>query len=84
MKTKLTKDELKPVVVFSGLPWEAQMIKNILENENIEAFLNNEILGTVAPFYSSSGMGSVKVVISNLDYEKAKMIVEEFEKGRNQ
>lgn len=83
MRTKLTKDEVKPVVVFSGLPWEAQMVKDILENENIEAFLNNEILGTVAPFYSSSGLGSVRVVVSNLDYEKAEKLVEEFEKGRN-
>lgn len=83
MKTKLTKDEVKPVVVFSGLPWEAEMVKNILENENIEAFLNNEILGTVAPFYSSSGLGSVKVVVSNFDFEKAKLLVEEFEKGRD-
>lgn len=83
MRTKLTKDEVKPVVVFSGLPWEAQMVKDILENENIEAFLNNEILGTVAPFYSSSGVGSVRVVVSNLDYEKAEKLVEEFEKGRN-
>jgi len=70
------------VEVFSGKIWEAEMLKNILENEEIEAFLKDEVIGTLAPWYASSGgMGSVKVIVSSLDYDKAKHIVDEFEKN---
>jgi hypothetical protein len=77
-----TIQEIVPVEIFSGISWEAEMIKNILENEGIESFLNDEITGTLVPFYTSQGMGSVKVVVSNLDYDKAKLIVAEFRKNQ--
>lgn len=76
-------NQITPVEVFSGLMWEAEMVKNLLENENIEAFLNDEILGTLAPFYvNSGGMGSVRVIVSNTDFEKAKLVVTEYESNQ--
>jgi hypothetical protein len=78
-----TTEGIVPVEIFSGISWEAEMIRNILENEGIESFLNDEITGTLVPFYTSQGMGAVKVVVSNLDYEKAKLIVAEFRKNQD-
>lgn len=73
-----------PVLVFTGLPWEAQMLVNILENAGIKAFINNEVIGTMFPFYTTPGMGAVKVVVSETDAEKAKALVADFEKKPKQ
>ncbi len=70
------------VVVFTGHAWEAEMLVNILENEGIKAFINNEVVGTLFPFYTTPGMGAVKVIVSESDAEKAKMLVEDFERDR--
>ncbi|MCX6287639.1 MAG: DUF2007-related protein [Bacteroidetes bacterium] len=77
-----TKDEIFPVEIYSGSIWEAEMVKSLLENAEIETFLQDENTGTLAPWYTAGGgAGSVKVVVSNLDFEKAKLIVEEYEKN---
>lgn len=74
------KSKIEPVEVFSGSIWEAELVKSLLENAEIETFLKDEIVGTLAPWYASGGgAGSVKVVVSNLDYDKARNIVNEFE-----
>jgi len=72
----------EPVVVFTGHAWEAEMLVNILENEGISAFVNNEVIGTLFPFYTTPGMGAVRVVVSKADEEMAKMRVAIFEKDR--
>jgi len=75
-----TDDNILPVEVFSGSIWEAEMVKSILENSEIETFLKDENTGTLAPWYTApGGAGSVKVVVSSLDYDKAKIIVTEYE-----
>jgi hypothetical protein len=75
-------NEIKPVEVFSGTIWEAGLLKSILADEEIEAFLGDENTGTLAPWYTAAGgAGSVKVIVSSLDLERAMVIVEEF--GRN-
>ena len=76
------KDEITPVIVFAGTIWETEMVKSLLENAEIEAFLRDENTGTLAPWYTAGGgAGSVKVIVSNLDYDSAKAIVEEFEQN---
>ena len=76
----IKNDELNPVVVFSGTIWEAEMVKSLLENAEIETFLLDENTGTLAPWYTAAGgAGSVRVIVSSLDFEKAKEIVDEFE-----
>jgi hypothetical protein len=72
-----SKDKNFPVEVYSGMAWQAEMVKDLLENEGIEAFLNNEISGSLnLPW---DGLGTVKVVVSNLDYDQAAKVVEDFE-----
>ena len=75
-------NEITPVEVFSGTLWEAGLVKSLLENAEIEAFLRDENTGTLAPGYTAAGgAGSVKVIVSNLDFEKATEIVAEYEKN---
>jgi len=74
-----TNDENKPVVVFSGKSMEAQMIKIFLENANIEAFLKDEMTGTLAPWTTSAGgIGSVKILVAFKNFDEAKLIIDDY------
>ena len=76
MKTN-RKDHL--VEIYAGPPMKAEIVRGLLENSGIEAFLKDEIMGSLAPWHASpGGVNVVKVMISNLDYTKAKSIIEAF------
>ncbi|HSN50198.1 MAG TPA: DUF2007-related protein [Bacteroidales bacterium] len=79
----MNKDEsITPVDVFSGTIWEVEMVKSLLENAEIEAFLKDENTGTLAPWYTAGGgAGSVTVVVSSLDYDNAIEIVNQYLKN---
>jgi hypothetical protein len=64
------------IEIFSGTPWEAEMIKSLLENVGIESFLKQNTMATYAynPIFSEG----VKVMILNSDFEKAKEIVDDY------
>jgi len=72
----------EPLEVFAGTAWEAALVKTLLENAEIEAFLKDEIRGTMIPWHISDRVDTVKVVISESDYEKARMVVRDFEFNR--
>lgn len=75
-----TNKKQDPVEVFSGNAWQAGMVKSMLENAEIEAFLVDEVMGTMNPWWTApGGAGSVKVVVAVTDYELAKSIVREYE-----
>lgn len=77
------KFEILPVVVFNGTGWEAGIVKSLLENAEIEAYLENEISGIMMPWQvAPGGMGPVKVTVSSEDFERAKIVVDEFNKNR--
>jgi hypothetical protein len=72
--------EIKPAEVFAGTAMQAGMVKSLLENAEIEAFLKDEFIGTLNPWYATpGGAGAVKIFVSNADFEKAKMVVEDYE-----
>jgi uncharacterized protein (DUF1330 family) len=72
---------MKLVELYEGTLFECQMIKNLLENEGIESDLNNEIIGTRGGNIFRQE-GGVKVIVTDDNYDKARMIVIEFEKSR--
>lgn len=77
------RNNIEPVEVFSGTTWEASMVKSLLANAEIEAFLIDENVGTLAPWYTGSGgVGAVKVVVSSADYVKAKLVVAGYENNQ--
>jgi hypothetical protein len=69
----------KQIEVFAGNIIEAGMVCSLLESSDINAFLKDEIMGTMNPwFVSAAGVGAVKVLVSSIDFEKAKILVEEY------
>jgi hypothetical protein len=75
-----TNKGIEPVQVFAGTSWQAGMVKSLIENEGIQAFFKDEMVGTLSPWWTSpGGVGSVKVMVSNLDFERAKLIAESYE-----
>jgi hypothetical protein len=74
---------MKLVELYDGTLFECQMIQNLLENDGIESSLKDEIIGTTG---GGSGMFrpgfGVKIIVSDENFEKAKMIVNDFEKTR--
>ncbi len=73
---------MKLIEIFDGTLFQAQMVKDLLNNEGIESSLKDEIIGS-----RGGGIwrpaGGVKVIISDLDYDKARLVVDEFEKSQN-
>jgi hypothetical protein len=75
---------INPVVVFAGEAWEASLLKSLLEDNEIETFLKDEVIGTMAPWYTGAGGAeAVKVVVADTDLERARQVVEEFIRNRS-
>ena len=73
------KDNIKLVEVFSGELWQATMIQNILEDNQIQAFIENGLMGTIEPWVvSAGGFNPFKVIVSNLNYELSLKLIEEY------
>jgi len=74
--------EIYPVEVFDGNDWDASMVKSLLDNAEIEAFVKDEKMGVLAPWnVAGGGAGSVKIFVSSVDLEKAKEVIEQYEKA---
>lgn len=74
-------DKTKAIEIYSGTQWEAAMLQSLLENEQIEAFLMDEAMSSIAPWHSSpGGSAPVKVVVSSVDLDKALDVVKEYKK----
>lgn len=74
----MAADDKTPLVeVFTGTPWEAELVKGLLESVDIEAALKDDNLGSMAPAMTVNfGSGGMKVLVSADDYEAAVQIVE--------
>jgi hypothetical protein len=72
--------ELNPVEAFAGTSWEAGMLISLLKDNEIEAYFQDDNVGSVFPWLSVRGeSGAIKVVVAAKDYEKAMAIVIKFE-----
>jgi Putative prokaryotic signal transducing protein len=65
-------------IVYSGTIVQADLLKCLLEGAGIQAVLQDEFLGTIAPYVSPGGAGAVKVLVWNSDMDQARSIVEDF------
>jgi hypothetical protein len=71
------------VQAYSSDIIEAGLVQSILRSEGIAAYLKDEIMGTLMPWYSApGGAGSVKVMVAETDFERARQILAEFESSR--
>ncbi|WP_210463994.1 putative signal transducing protein [Rufibacter roseolus] len=75
----------KPVIVFSGSAMEANVVKSMLENAGIQAFLKDQHIGSIAPWQvAAGGGGAVKVVVSSLNQQEAEEIIARYERNEDQ
>ena len=74
----MTKEDksLAPWEVFDGSAWEAGLLKSILEDNDIEALIeqNMALPWNIVPTTGASA----KVFVAFKDFEQAKAIVDEF------
>lgn len=67
------------IEVFAGSSLEAGIVRSLLKDAEVEAFLKDDYMGTIAPWHvSAGGAGAVKIVVSVVDLEKAKLIIEDY------
>jgi hypothetical protein len=74
----MTKEDksLTPYEVFEGSPWEAGLLKSILEDNDIETIMQQ---ATALPMNIwPTDAATMQVYVAMKDYEHAKAIVEEF------
>ena len=58
------EDYSRSVEVFSGSPWEAEIIKGLLESNNIRCVIKDGIMGTFPPYPFSSLKRSTKQLLN--------------------
>ncbi|WP_418698728.1 DUF2007-related protein [Bacteroides sp.] len=74
------EDKTKLIEVYSGSPWEAELVKSLLENSNIEAAAKDEmVVNMVLPATAID----IRVVVNEKDYEAAMEVVREYEKKKD-
>ena len=59
---------------------EAEVIKGYLESNGVECLFQSQVVHSVHPF-TVNGLGEVKIVVREEDYEKAKRLMEERSPG---
>ncbi len=73
------QDETKAVEVFAGSIFEAEILKSILADNEIESYLQDEYMGTIAPWNAvPGGVGAVKVIVSSEDQQKTEPLVQQY------
>lgn len=66
-----SEDYSKSVEVFSGSPWEAEIIKGLLESNNIRSVIKDGMMGALAPYIAPS----VSVLVMEDEYEAATELI---------
>ena len=74
------EDKSKLVEVFTGSPWEAELVKGLLENNGIATIIKD---GMVVNVVLPATAVDVSVLVNEKDYEAAMEVVREYEKREN-
>jgi hypothetical protein len=60
--------------VFEGSLWEAEIVKGLLQAEEVDCMLRDETLGAITSPYLTLG-GKVIILVNDEDYQRASKIV---------
>ena len=71
-------DYSRTVEVFKGSPWEAELVKGLLENNGIATIIKDGLMSTIAPYIAPD----VTILVSEETYEDAMEIIRERNKGK--
>ena len=72
-------DADRPAQIFACTTWQANMVKSLLSDAGIEAYVIDEIMGTFNPWWvAAGGVGAVKVFVPESALEDAIRIVDGF------
>ena len=74
MTTDANKEKL--VTVFTGTVWQAELIRGLLETNNIPCAIMDETIGAITSSYAGFGKG-VLVVVNEADKEKALELIKD-------
>jgi hypothetical protein len=70
------------IEIYKGNPINSEIIKDIFNDNGIIASMNNQMMGSIAPFYvSAGGINPVGVEIFARDREKALALIDAFNKS---
>lgn len=73
-------DNSRTVEGFKGSPWEAELVKGLLENNGIATILKDGLMSTIAPYITSD----ITILVSEEKYEDAMEIIRERGKGEDE
>ena len=68
---KQQDDETRLVEAFTGLRWEAELVKGLLNSNQIDATVKSGVFTAIAPNLSPT----VSVLVNESDYDKAMEII---------
>ncbi|HEY0667070.1 MAG TPA: DUF2007-related protein [Sphingobacteriaceae bacterium] len=72
---------MEPEEIFYGSLWEAEIIQGLLSSGGIEAYVQDDLTGTIAPWrMTTSDVESVKLLVSKEEAKKAKAIIAAYQK----
>lgn len=74
------EDKSKLIEVFQGSLWEAQLVKSLLENNDIESTLKD---GMVVNIVLPETAVNIAVLVNEANYEAAMEVVREYEKNKD-
>jgi len=67
------------VEIYSGTLWQSAAIKDLLEDNGIPAFIENQLMGIIDPsLITSGGVAPVMIKIKQTDFTSAKKLIDEF------
>ena len=67
------------IEVYSGTLWQSTAIKDLLEDNGIPAFIENQLMGIIDPsLITSGGVAPVMLKVKYSDFERGKELIDEF------
>jgi hypothetical protein len=71
-------------IVFTSLNiMEANLVKSLLESNNIQVFVIDENISRINPFYTSA-VGGIKLVVPDNQIQMAQEVLDEYRKKEGQ
>jgi hypothetical protein len=71
-------NENDPVEIFAGTAWAVALVQSLLENAEIKSYVFYGVEGTLAPMDSGSGLPINRITVSSSDYDKAKVVIDQY------